>query len=211
MVALAAGMAASPFLFGCNLVAALLRSYYAAGGDFRSAAILATLFVTAGCWQLGLGVRAALRHADPFNLWSFSLSLGSALAIVSYWHDAIVGLPPVNAAAAQVFFAALLSDCAVNIWLQVRGFLPRRRVHARAYSFDPAPPSFAAMIERQNEAIARLTIASRQAEAVLKLPGVSRAVLSTLHPDRFEAEPDKIAATGRFQTASVLLKKIGAR
>jgi hypothetical protein len=55
------------------------------------------------------------------------------------------------------------------------------------------------------------TPVERDAGRVLKLPGVPRAVLSALHPDRFKTDAEKRVATERFQTASNVLDKLGAR
>ena len=95
----------------------------------------------------------------------------------------------------------------------LRGFLPRRR----AYDYEP---SLAFMTRQQDATIARL-MAEREAIAeggkegeaatLLKAPGVARAVLSVLHPDRVNSDADKRVATQRFQSASELFAKMGVR
>ena len=92
LLALAACVVGSPLFFGFNLLAALLRVWCGDGGDVRSFAILATLFVLFALGQFLLGAHAARSHADPFNLWSFLISIGLALAVVMYWSDATAGI-----------------------------------------------------------------------------------------------------------------------
>ena len=223
MLGFAGSVAAAPSLFGQSAVTPLLRLWYGFGFDHRSFVILATVFVAVGFWQLVLGVRSALTHDDRFSVASFSIALGLALLVVNYWADAPAMLG-VNAALVHAFFLALLADCAMNFWLQLRGFMPR----GRASTGNAAPLSVrAAMLahnarlalvaaerdralaERDN--MARVLEVQQEAAGLLALPGVGRAVLSVLHPDRFTSEADKRLATARFQAASAVLEKIGAR
>jgi hypothetical protein len=211
MVALAASIAASPLLFGVDLTAALLREWRSCGGDGRSFVILVTLVLLFGLWQLVLGVREALSHDDDFSLWSFLYSVGLALVLVMYGGEATAGLPALDVAAFHALFVALFADCAINLWLLFRGVLPRRQ---RTSDFDP---SLASMMRRQNATIARLMAEVAQgskegeAAALLKAPGVARAILSAAHPDKFKSDAEKRLATQRFQSASELFAKMGIR
>jgi hypothetical protein len=137
MLALAASFAASPVLFGCNLVAAAVQNTYAAGGDLRAFLIFTALFLLIGFWQLARGLRAARAHPDPFAFWNFLISVGLALVIVSYWHDATAGLPTLNAALLHAGFVAVLADCAVNLRLQLRGLF--RRQAPVSFELGPVP------------------------------------------------------------------------
>jgi hypothetical protein len=212
LLALDASIAASPLLFGgVNLTAALLREWRSCGGDGRSFAILATLVLLFGLWQLVLGVREALSHDDDFSLWSFLYSVGLALVLVMYGGEATAGLPALDAAAFHALFVALFADCVINLWLLFRGVLPRRR---RSYDYDP---SLVSMLRGRDATIARLSAELAEsgkegaAASVLKSPGVARAILSALHPDRASSDADKRLATERFQAASAVLSKLGVR
>lgn len=203
----------------------MLRCWYGVGGDFRAAEIGATVWVVFGFWQLALGVRSALTHDDPFSVTAFSISVAALLFVVNYWGDAPRMLG-VNAALLHAFFLALLADCVVNFWLQLRGFLPRRvppvagaarvgmglRVIMQAHNARlalVAAERDRAIAERDN--IARSLEVQHEAAGLLTLPDVGKFVLAALHPDRAKTEADKRLATQRFQAASAVLEKIGVR
>ena len=170
-----------------------------------------------------MGLRSAASHDDDFSITSFAISAGVALVVLTYWDDAprVIGL---NAAVVHAFMVALLADCAMNFYLQLRGFLPRRvhsvagtaRVGAGAQIMTQAQNARLAFAERDRaladcDRMARLLEVQHEAAGLLTLPGVSRAVLVALHPDRAKTEADKRLATQRFQTASALFEKIGVR
>jgi len=226
MLGLAGSIKASPALLGHSAVTPLLRLWQSFGLDDRSFRIGAALFVLVGFWQLVMGLRSAASHDDDFSITSFAISAGVALAIFTYWDDAprMLGFNAIGAALVHAFFLALLADCAMNcFYLQLRGFLPRRvppvagtaRVGAGAQIMTQAQNArLAVMAGERDRALAdcdrmaRLLEVQHEAAGLLTFPGVSRAVLVALHPDRATTEADKRLATARFQTAQGVLEKI---
>src|SRR5271163_1387362 len=125
MLTFAGSIKASPALFGHSAVTPLLRLWQSFGLDDRSFRIGVALFVLVGFWQLVMGLRSAASHDDDFSITSFAISAGVALVVFNYWDDAprVIGF---DAALVHALMLALLADCAMNFYLQLRGFLPRR-------------------------------------------------------------------------------------
>lgn len=223
MLTFAGSIKASPALFGHSAVTPLLRLWQSFGLDDRSFMIAATLFVLVGFWQLVMGLRSAASHDDDFSITSFAISAGVALVVFNYWDDAprVIGF---NAALVHAAGLALLADCAMNFFLQLRGFFLPPRVPS-VTGAARAGMGAQIMMQAQNARLAVVAaerdraIADRdrmqqslavqhEAAGLLTLPGVARAVLVALHPDRAETEADKRLATQRFQTAQGVLEKI---
>jgi hypothetical protein len=201
----------------------------------------AAAFVVAGLWLaltlLGLcwavaGYRATLDHVDPVNSASVLYSVG--VIALCWWLLQSVLSPAVDVLIeiGRAFAVAWIAGNAVNLWLQLRGLipgtLPLRQPQPAPVSgiVPPAVRALQTLAARQSAEIDRLTAERNQlahelehrpvpalveVEAVLKFPGVPRAVLAALHPDRARTDSDRAAQTKRFQTASALFERIGAR
>jgi hypothetical protein len=231
MLAFAICMAMSglPAVSPQTLIAAALH------GELSIGMWLCVAFVAAGVWQFVAGLRAALSHNDPVSGWSLLLS--SALLVLTVktagvWSDGrALHLPAYELAGVRAIGGAVVADCVANIWLQLRGPLgfavgmfvyllrPRASVEQPASEHDyteeaPNLSLYAELLQRNahlEREISRMAAAPREAETVLLYPGVARAIRAALHPDRFNSDADKRLATERFQTASALLERIGAR
>lgn len=197
-------------------------------------------FVVAGVWLgislLGLcwavtGYRATLTHYDPVNSVSVIYSVG--VIALCWWLLQNVLSPALDLLdeVGRAFAVAWIAGNAVNLWLQLRGLFPGKlplRQPQPAPAFNIVPPAvraLQALAARQSAEIEQLTaernrlaleLEHRPArtlefEAVLKFPGVVRAVLAALHPDRARTEADRTTQTQRFQVASALFERIGAR
>jgi hypothetical protein len=182
---------------------------------------LGGLFVLAGGWQLVIGVQAALSHADPINHRSLLISAAVVSGVFFYWDSLGASLDLYERTWLHAFLLAWVGESVANIYLQTRGLWPRR-----VSGYQPETPSpmlgeiarltstlnyVAADRDRLARTLANMPPPAREAEEILQLPGVGRAVLAALHPDRVKSGADKLAATTRFQTAAALLEKIGAR
>jgi hypothetical protein len=200
----------------------------------------AAAFVVAGVWLalalLGLswavaGYRATLTHVDPVN--SVSVLYSAGVIALCWWLLQNVFSPALDLLdeVGRAFAVAWIGGNVVNLWLQLRGLfpgkLPLRQPQSAPVSsiVPPAVCALQALAARQSAEIDRLTAERNQlahelehrpmpaleVEAVLKFPGVPRAVLAALHPDRARSDADRTAQTKRFQTASALFERIGAR
>jgi hypothetical protein len=219
MVVLAACVAWwSRLLLGVDIWAALRATI---AGNVPLIIWLGGLFVLAGLWQLVIGVLAALSHTDPINHRSLLTSVVVVSGVLIYGDRLGASLDLYERTWLHAFALALVGEGVANIFLQARGLWPRR---ASGYSADPSSPLFIEIVRLRsalnNVAADRDRIArqladapplSREAEEVLRFPGVARAVLAALHPDRAKSDADKLTATTRFQTAAALLQKLGAR
>ena len=200
LLALAACVVGSPLFFGFNLLAALLR-VWCGGGAMSALSQSSRHFSCCSRSANFCSARTPRGRRRPVQPVELLILIGLALAVVMYWSDATAGMTAGDAAGVHSVFVAVLADSAVNVWLQLRGFLPRRR----AYDYEPSP---AFMTRRQDATIARLMAerdraiaeGGREGEAatLLKAPGVARAILSVLHPDRVNSDADKRVATERF-------------
>ncbi len=197
-------------------------------------------FVVAGLWLalalLGLcwavaGYRATLTHVDPVN--SLSVIYSAGVIALCWWLLQNVLSPALDLLdeAGRAFAAAWIASNAVNLWLQLRGLFPGKlplRQPQPAPVSGNVPPTVRALqtlAARQSAQIDRLRaernrLASElehrpmpalEVETVLKFPGVVRAVLAALHPDRARTEADRTTQTQRFQMASALFERIGVR
>lgn len=199
----------------------------------------ATAFVVVGlwlalalfglCWGIA-GYRATLTHVEPVSL---SVIYSASVIALCWWLLQNVLSPALDwlDEAGRAFAAAWIASNAVNLWLQLRGLLPNNlpvREPQPAPASSIVPPAVRALqtlaarqsaeidrlIEERNQLARELEhrpAPSLEVEAVLKFPGVPRAVLAALHPDRARSEADRAAQTKRFQTASALFERIGAR
>lgn len=182
------------------------------------------------CWAVA-GYRATLTHFDPVNSLSVIYSVG--VIALCWWLLQSVLSPggDVLVEIGRAFAVAWIASNAVNLWLQLRGLfsgkLPQRQPQPAPVSgiVPPAVRALQVLAACQAAEIDRLMaernqlahelehrpMSAPEVEAVLKFPGVPRAVLAALHPDRARSDADRMAQTKRFQTASALFERIGAR
>lgn len=200
------------------------------GAAFVASAVWLGFALLGLCWSV-TGYRATLTHVDPVN--SVSVTYSAGVIALCWWLLRNVLSPgdDVLVEIGRALVVAWIGSNAVNLWLQLRGRFPGKlplRQPQPAPVSGIVPPSvraLQALAARQAAEIDRLTAERDQLElelehrpapalefeAVLKFPGVVRAVLAALHPDRARSDADRAAQTQRFQIASALFERIGAR
>ena len=200
----------------------IARAAYAGNGTAFAIAVVWSCFALLGLYWAVAGYRATRTHYGLLN--GFSLAYSAGVVAASWWLlQNVLTVPPAGdllIESVRALAVAWLAANAVNIWLQLRGLFPgklplrtesfllnMRAVIARQAVID----GLAQERDRLARDLERKPAGSSEAETVLKLPGVGRAVLAALHPDKFTSDAEKLLATQRFQTASAVLEKLGGR